>query len=82
MWRGCLRAKSERQQTTPPEFEEPDVFSSDPHLMLSLHDQRSRQLRDEAAADSLADRLRRRVKPTDWTKPARGHHRRRAPVIP
>jgi hypothetical protein len=58
------------------------MFNHDPDLILSLHHQRSQRLREEAAADALADRLRERVKSSGWWRLRRGHHRRRAPVIP
>ena len=54
------------------------MFNTDPHLMLDLHHQRSRKLREEAAASSLVGRLRARFRAGQ----GHGHHRRRAPEVP
>src|SRR5262245_53394851 len=66
--------------TRGPSHKEAIMFNTDPYLALRAFHQRSRRLREEAAADALARQVSRRDTPRrgGWRAPQR---RRRAPTI-
>ena len=58
------------------------MLSTDVYITLHLHEQRTRRLWQEAAADTLARRVRRqrRLRAHDWWRVP--HRRLRAPAVP